>query len=46
MKELEKEVSQKTLRVSELKQQLKDVNEREEKSQISFRQLEDQVQAG
>ncbi|KAE8296722.1 Centrosomal protein of 290 kDa [Larimichthys crocea] len=43
MKELEKEVSQKTLRVSELKQQLKDVNEREEKSQISFRQLEDQV---
>ncbi|TKS73903.1 Centrosomal protein of 290 kDa [Collichthys lucidus] len=43
MKELEKELSQKTLSVSELKQQLKDVNEREEKSQISIRQLEDQV---
>ncbi|KAI3371006.1 hypothetical protein L3Q82_023650 [Scortum barcoo] len=43
MKELEKELSQKTASLSELKQQLKEVNEREERAQISIRQLEDQV---
>ena len=46
MKELEKELSQKTSSLSELKQQLKEVNEREERAQISARQLEDQVQDG
>lgn len=44
MKELEKELSQKTSRVSQLKQQLKEVNEREERAQASVRHLEDQVQ--
>ncbi|XP_045893329.1 centrosomal protein of 290 kDa isoform X2 [Micropterus dolomieu] len=44
MKELEKELSQKTSSLSELKQQLKEVNEREERAQISIRQLEDQVE--
>lgn len=44
MKELEKELSQKTSSLAELKQQLKEVKEREEKAQISIRQLEDQVQ--
>uniref|UniRef100_A0A665VRH7 Centrosomal protein 290 n=1 Tax=Echeneis naucrates TaxID=173247 RepID=A0A665VRH7_ECHNA len=43
MKELEKELSQKTSNLSELKRQLKEVNEREERAQISIRQLEDQV---
>ncbi|XP_036961834.1 centrosomal protein of 290 kDa isoform X2 [Acanthopagrus latus] len=43
MKELEKELSQKTATLSELKQELKEVNEREERAQISVRQLEDQV---
>ncbi|XP_059192094.1 centrosomal protein of 290 kDa isoform X2 [Centropristis striata] len=43
MKELEKELSQKTSSLSELKQQLKEVEEREERAQISIRQLEDQV---
>lgn len=45
MKELEKELSQKTSSLSELKQQLKEVNEREERAQITIRKLEDQVQA-
>lgn len=45
MKELEKELSQKTSSLSELKKQLKEVNEREERAQTSIRQLEDQVQA-
>nr|XP_046251134.1 centrosomal protein of 290 kDa isoform X2 [Scatophagus argus] len=43
MQELEKELSQKTSSLSELKQRLKEVNEREERAQISIRQLEDQV---
>lgn len=43
MKELEKELSQKTSTLSELKQQLKEMNRREERAQISIRQLEDQV---
>ncbi|XP_032378760.1 centrosomal protein of 290 kDa isoform X3 [Etheostoma spectabile] len=43
MKELEKELSQKTSSLSELKHQLKEVNEREERAQINIRQLEDQV---
>ncbi|XP_049428981.1 centrosomal protein of 290 kDa [Epinephelus fuscoguttatus] len=43
MKELEKELSHKTSSLSELKQQLKEVKEREERAQISVRQLEDQV---
>ncbi|XP_023262793.1 centrosomal protein of 290 kDa [Seriola lalandi dorsalis] len=43
MKELEKELSQKTSSLSELKQQLKEVNEREERAQTSVRRLEDQV---
>uniref|UniRef100_A0A671UNE4 Centrosomal protein 290 n=1 Tax=Sparus aurata TaxID=8175 RepID=A0A671UNE4_SPAAU len=42
MKELEKELSQKTATLSELKRELKEVNEREERAQISVRQLEDQ----
>ncbi|XP_042352849.1 centrosomal protein of 290 kDa [Plectropomus leopardus] len=43
MKELEKELSQKTSSLSELKLQLKEVNEREERAQISIRKLEDQA---
>ncbi|XP_034443047.1 centrosomal protein of 290 kDa isoform X2 [Hippoglossus hippoglossus] len=43
MKELEKEISQKTSRLSEVKQQLKEANEHEERAQTSIRQLEDQV---
>ncbi|XP_071313277.1 centrosomal protein of 290 kDa isoform X2 [Trachinotus anak] len=43
MKELEKELSQKTSSLSELKQQLKEVIEREERAQTSIRDLEDQV---
>uniref|UniRef100_A0A7N6AA88 Centrosomal protein of 290kDa coiled-coil region domain-containing protein n=1 Tax=Anabas testudineus TaxID=64144 RepID=A0A7N6AA88_ANATE len=43
MKELEKELSHKTSSLSELKQQLKEVTEREERAQMSIRQLEDQV---
>ncbi|XP_044048406.1 centrosomal protein of 290 kDa isoform X10 [Siniperca chuatsi] len=43
MKELEMELSQKTSSLSELKQQLKEVNKREERAQISIQQLEDQV---
>ncbi|XP_069574738.1 centrosomal protein of 290 kDa isoform X2 [Brachyistius frenatus] len=43
MKELEKELSQKTCSLSELKQQLKEATEREERTQTSIRQLEDQV---
>ncbi|XP_068560642.1 centrosomal protein of 290 kDa isoform X2 [Cebidichthys violaceus] len=43
MKELEKELSQKTSSLSELKQQLKETREREERARISNRQLEDQV---
>lgn len=43
MKELEKELSQKTSSLSELKQRLKEMNEREERAQMSIRQLEDQV---
>lgn len=43
MKELEKELSQKTSSLSELKRRLKEMNEREERAQISIRQLEDQV---
>uniref|UniRef100_A0A8C9ZSC2 Centrosomal protein 290 n=1 Tax=Sander lucioperca TaxID=283035 RepID=A0A8C9ZSC2_SANLU len=45
MKELEKELSQKTSSLSELKHQLKEVKEREERAQINIRQLEDQVHA-
>uniref|UniRef100_A0A3Q3JUC7 Centrosomal protein of 290kDa coiled-coil region domain-containing protein n=1 Tax=Monopterus albus TaxID=43700 RepID=A0A3Q3JUC7_MONAL len=44
MAELELELSQKTSSLSELKRQLKEVNEREERAQISIRKLEDQVQ--
>ncbi|XP_041853732.1 centrosomal protein of 290 kDa isoform X2 [Melanotaenia boesemani] len=43
MKELEKELSQKTSSLSELKQQLREVKEREERAQTIIRQLEDQV---
>ncbi|XP_074532941.1 centrosomal protein of 290 kDa [Halichoeres trimaculatus] len=43
MKELEKELAQKTSSLSELRDQLKDVTEREDRAQISIRQLEDQV---
>ncbi|MEQ2253596.1 hypothetical protein ILYODFUR_033814, partial [Ilyodon furcidens] len=43
MKELERELSQKTSSVSELKQQLKEAKEREERAQTWARQLEDQV---
>lgn len=46
MKELEKELSQKSSSLSEHKKQLKEVKEREERAQISVQQLEDQVQAG
>ncbi|XP_074489789.1 centrosomal protein of 290 kDa isoform X6 [Sebastes fasciatus] len=44
MTELEKELSQKTSSLSELKRQLKEVNECEERAQISIRKLEDQVE--
>lgn len=44
MKELEKELSQKTSSLSDLKQQLKEANEREERAHISILTLEDQVQ--
>ncbi|XP_041651397.1 centrosomal protein of 290 kDa isoform X2 [Cheilinus undulatus] len=43
MKELEKELSQKTSGLNEVKNQLKDVAEREDRAQIKIRQLEDQV---
>uniref|UniRef100_A0A8C4HSS8 Centrosomal protein 290 n=1 Tax=Dicentrarchus labrax TaxID=13489 RepID=A0A8C4HSS8_DICLA len=43
MNELEKELSQKTSNLTELKQQLKEVKEREERAQINVRQLEDQL---
>uniref|UniRef100_UPI0037E88129 centrosomal protein of 290 kDa isoform X2 n=1 Tax=Semicossyphus pulcher TaxID=241346 RepID=UPI0037E88129 len=43
MKELEKELAQKTSTLCELKQQFKDVTEREDRAQIRSRQLEDQV---
>ncbi|XP_070829211.1 centrosomal protein of 290 kDa isoform X6 [Chaetodon trifascialis] len=43
MKELEKELSQKSSILSELKQQLKEAKECEERAQISIWQLEDQV---
>ncbi|KAM4734689.1 centrosomal protein of 290 kDa isoform 10-T11 [Anableps anableps] len=43
MKELEKELSQKTSSVSELKQQLKETKEREERAVTRVRQLEDQI---
>ncbi|XP_063335189.1 centrosomal protein of 290 kDa isoform X9 [Pelmatolapia mariae] len=43
MKELEKELSQKNIRLSELKQQLKEMTEREERAQITIQQLEDQA---
>ncbi|KAG7239973.1 hypothetical protein INR49_028105, partial [Caranx melampygus] len=43
MKELEKELSLKTSILSQLKQQLKEVNEREERAQASVRHLEDQI---
>uniref|UniRef100_A0A8D3DT27 Centrosomal protein 290 n=1 Tax=Scophthalmus maximus TaxID=52904 RepID=A0A8D3DT27_SCOMX len=43
MKELEKELSHKTLSLSELKQRLKEANEREEGARTSIGQLEDQV---
>ncbi|MEQ2185074.1 hypothetical protein GOODEAATRI_014516 [Goodea atripinnis] len=45
MKELERELSQKTSSVSELKQQLKEAKEREERAHTWARQLEDQVRA-
>uniref|UniRef100_A0A672Z2Q0 Centrosomal protein 290 n=1 Tax=Sphaeramia orbicularis TaxID=375764 RepID=A0A672Z2Q0_9TELE len=43
MKELEEQLSQKTSRVSELKQQLKEANERDDKREADVRRLEDQV---
>lgn len=43
MKELEKELSQKASSLSQLKQQLKETNEREERARINIQQLEDQV---
>ncbi|KAM3870148.1 centrosomal protein of 290 kDa [Diretmus argenteus] len=44
MKELEKEISQKTSSLSDLRQQLKEVSDREERAQRTVRQLEDQVE--
>lgn len=44
MKELEKELSQKTSSVSELKRQLKEAKEHEERAQTRVLHLEDQVQ--
>ncbi|XP_028285706.1 centrosomal protein of 290 kDa [Parambassis ranga] len=43
MKELEKELSLKTSSLSELKHELKELKQREERAQTSVRQLEDQV---
>lgn len=43
MKELEKELSLKASSLSQLKQQLKETNEREERARINIQQLEDQV---
>ncbi|KAM9753914.1 centrosomal protein of 290 kDa isoform 8-T8 [Menidia menidia] len=43
MKELEKELSKKSTSLSEVKQQLKEVMEREERAQTCVRQLEDQI---
>lgn len=43
MKELEKELSQKASSLSELKRQLKETSEREERARINIQQLEDQV---
>ncbi|KAM9376220.1 centrosomal protein of 290 kDa [Pholidichthys leucotaenia] len=43
MKALEKELAQKTSSLSELKQQLKEVSEREEQAQANVRKLEDRV---
>lgn len=45
MKELEKDLAQKTSSLSALKDQLKEVTEREDRAQISIRRLEDQVPA-
>lgn len=45
MQELEKELSQKTSSLSELKQQLKELSRKEERAQKTVRQLEDEVQA-
>uniref|UniRef100_A0A667YHJ9 Centrosomal protein 290 n=1 Tax=Myripristis murdjan TaxID=586833 RepID=A0A667YHJ9_9TELE len=44
MQELEKELSQKTSSLSELKQQLKELSRKEERAQKTVRQLEDEVQ--
>lgn len=44
MKELERELSVKTSGLSELRQQLKEVSQREERAQVGLRKLEDQVQ--
>ncbi|XP_056138359.1 centrosomal protein of 290 kDa [Lampris incognitus] len=44
MKELEKELSQKTASLTNLKRQLKEVNEREERAQQRVGKLEDQVE--
>uniref|UniRef100_A0A3Q2T4M8 Centrosomal protein 290 n=1 Tax=Fundulus heteroclitus TaxID=8078 RepID=A0A3Q2T4M8_FUNHE len=43
MKELERELSQKTSGVSELKQQLREAKDREERAQARLQQLQDQV---
>ncbi|KAM9854835.1 centrosomal protein of 290 kDa [Aulostomus maculatus] len=43
MKELEQELCLKTCSLAELKQQLREVNQREERAQLSIQQLEDQV---
>lgn len=43
MKELENELSQKASSLSELKLQLKAMNEREERAQTRVQQLQDQV---
>ena len=45
MKELEKELAQKTSNLSDLKKQLKEVNEREERARVNIHTLEDQVRA-
>ncbi|XP_029910436.1 centrosomal protein of 290 kDa isoform X3 [Myripristis murdjan] len=44
MQELEKELSQKTSSLSELKQQLKELSRKEERAQKTVRQLEDEVE--
>lgn len=45
MKELETELSQKSLHLAELKQQLKELKEQEERAQTNIWKLQDEVRA-